>query len=345
MSFRRSPAGWRGAFTLVELVIVMAIIVTVAAITALVLPDILRSDKLTQGTNLIQGMLLAARQRAIRDQVPSGVRFYQIADPVTNPGVNSRIICTEAVYVEKPDDFVITTDKITLNGSGMAQAASADFSGGIYLVVSAANAVAEEFPVQFGDYLVINNQASMITCVSQSAGTRYDTLSVLNTGNFTSTPTGTGTAYSVQRAPRRVRGEDSVKFPSDIVVLISDTAVSGTGGTIGCQNIPTRQVNVFLNGNTTTPVSTANFTEIVFSPTGAVIGTNNNGSNPGQMIKLWVWDSSRDTPTNGAANYLTGQASYVVVSPLTGMIVIQPVNTTGSPSYDSYTTDLHLSGM
>jgi prepilin-type N-terminal cleavage/methylation domain-containing protein len=341
MPFKQPRAAGRTGFTLVELVVVMAIIVTVASIAALVLPDLLRSDKMVQGANLIQGILLNARQRAIRDQVPSGIRFYEITDPV----VGSRTICNEMVYVQKPDDFNLPSNTILVT-SGSAKDANADFSGGIGALVASTSVLAEEFLVQTGDYLIISGKASMITGVSQSTSTKYDTLSILNTSNYPTSVIGAspGPPYIIQRAPRRVKGEDSVKLPTDIVVFVSDSSFPVSSGGPGSLNIPTRVVNLQVNGAAPT-TGAGQFFEIVFGPNGSVIGTNNGGNNPGQMIKIWVWDSSRDTPSNGAANYTTGQASYVVVSPMTGMITIQPVNSSGTGTYDSFTTDVHASGM
>jgi prepilin-type N-terminal cleavage/methylation domain-containing protein len=338
MRIRDAIAKTRDAFTLIEIVVAMAIIVTLAAVTALFLPDILRNDKVVQGANLVQSMLLVARQHAIRDQVPFGVRFYMQTDPV----VTTRTICTEMAYVEQPSNWVVPGDTIssvsTTSGAGVVTVTSGDFSGGLAAAVTSGAAVVEEFPVQTGDYFSINPSGNVtwITGVSQTTTTPssspYNQLSVLNTSNLGATPV--GSSYAIIRGPRRVPGEDSVKLPSDIVILSGDSTFI-TAPVPGCQNIPQRTVTPTVNSVANTA---STFFEVVFGTNGSVVGAD-SASTPGNLIKIWVWDSSRDL-------YTDGLPLYVVVSQITGKLAVQPVNVApGATAYDTYTVDQHPSGM
>jgi uncharacterized protein (TIGR02596 family) len=81
----------RHAFSLIELVIVIAVIVIIAAFTMPAMNTILRGSQLTQGSGLLVGQLSLARQQALSRNRQVEVRFYRYADPeipgedVTNP--------------------------------------------------------------------------------------------------------------------------------------------------------------------------------------------------------------------------------------------------------------------
>ena len=278
-SSQRTEAPRLSGFTLVELIVVMAIIVTLAAITAALLPGIMRTEKITQGANMIQGMLLAAKQRALRDQVGAGVRFLATTDPVNL----KRTICTEMIYVIKPDDLFISGDSMTLTLSSPFQATSTtqDFSGGLYLQDT--TLTSEQFPVQEGDYLELygGGTVTAITAVLQPVSngpyTRLQTYSNPSTGQPV-------TDYRIIRGPRRVIGEDSVKLPKDIVIVMSDKGFATNAISL---NVPQRQVPF---GSLVSSPATL-FYEVLFSPSGGVIG---QGAASTDKIIFYVWDRSRD---------------------------------------------------
>ena len=65
----------RAVFTLVELLVVIALIIVLAALTAAVVQTgMLTSQKVVSAADRASGWLLIAKQRALRDGAPRGVR-------------------------------------------------------------------------------------------------------------------------------------------------------------------------------------------------------------------------------------------------------------------------------
>src|SRR5262249_15880244 len=94
----------RTGFTLVELLVVIGILLALAGLVILFLPGVQQSQRAARGAADVQGALLIAKQRAVRDQGPRGVRLT-VAD--ANVGY-----VTKLQYIEQPDDFsggVLTT--------------------------------------------------------------------------------------------------------------------------------------------------------------------------------------------------------------------------------------------
>lgn len=69
------------AFTLVEMLVVMAIIAILTALVTPSLTSVLKANSLTQGSQDLIGQLALARQEALTKNHPVEVRFYQYADP------------------------------------------------------------------------------------------------------------------------------------------------------------------------------------------------------------------------------------------------------------------------
>src|SRR5687768_12051149 len=99
------PLPRRAGFTLVELVVAVAIIATLAALTALYFPRYSDKEIVARGADQLQGWLLMARQRAMRDGLPTGLLLvdHPVAstrDPNLNQGAN---YCIEVHYIQQPD--------------------------------------------------------------------------------------------------------------------------------------------------------------------------------------------------------------------------------------------------
>ncbi len=101
----------RSGFTLVELMVVMSIIVVLASITVLVVPDIMSQDRTTEAAGRLQQYLQTAKNRAARDGLPRGVQLIN----------NGSGLATEVQYVEAPPLFLPNPDQTggfpTPNGS------------------------------------------------------------------------------------------------------------------------------------------------------------------------------------------------------------------------------------
>jgi prepilin-type N-terminal cleavage/methylation domain-containing protein len=94
----------RYAFTLVELLVVIAIIVVLAGIVIMFLPSITAQTSESQGAVNFQGWLNIARQQAIRNQNPYGVRLW--VKNLTAPSGLFNFWTSDCNYIEQPTDFV-----------------------------------------------------------------------------------------------------------------------------------------------------------------------------------------------------------------------------------------------
>jgi len=83
----------RAGFTLVELLIVMGIIVLVASLAVLFLPNLDRNKGVPNAVTQVQGWFNLSRQSALRDHNPRGIRLI-------HDGTGK---CTQLVYIEQPE--------------------------------------------------------------------------------------------------------------------------------------------------------------------------------------------------------------------------------------------------
>src|SRR5580658_2395810 len=83
---KKSPVSFsRRAFSLMELIVVIAIIVVIAGFTVPQAGQILKGSTLTQGSTILTDQIRLAREFALAKNCKVEVRFYQYADPET-PG-------------------------------------------------------------------------------------------------------------------------------------------------------------------------------------------------------------------------------------------------------------------
>src|SRR5580765_6177849 len=85
----------RRGFTLLELLVVMGIIIVVASLAILFLPNLDRHKGVPNATTQLHGWVNLSKQHALRDHAPRGIRL--IYDP-SNP---TR--CTSLQYIEQPE--------------------------------------------------------------------------------------------------------------------------------------------------------------------------------------------------------------------------------------------------
>src|SRR4051812_44363010 len=103
-----TPATRRPGFTLVELLVAMAIIIALAAIALMVVPSALDQDRTTDAASSVRQWLMIAKSRAARDQAPRGVRLLIAPNPQV-PAKNSALgalLVTELQYTEAPPVIV-----------------------------------------------------------------------------------------------------------------------------------------------------------------------------------------------------------------------------------------------
>ena len=92
----------RKGLTLVELLIVMAIVVMFAALVAAFYPSASSSNQISKYATTIQSALLSARNRAKTDRLPTGLRFY--TGPLTSAtlNLNDNNPALQVVTIQKP---------------------------------------------------------------------------------------------------------------------------------------------------------------------------------------------------------------------------------------------------
>jgi prepilin-type N-terminal cleavage/methylation domain-containing protein len=320
--------GGRAAYTLVELIVVVSVILVLAAVGASV-GLLARGKKTQRGTDVMQRALSIAKQRALREQVPTGVRL--IPQGTTSPD-DHRV--SELVYVQQPDDWFGPNDTVTVDqqpfGSTMVPVATfntatgsapTDFYGGFGRVLTAA----EQYPVQPRDYLELNGGllVQIVDLYNPNNANTCNRLILSHDPRANNTNPMTTRNHRIIRQPRRLAGENSVKLPQDVVIEVPPPA--GLPPPYTSQNLPKRTVTV-----NTVPTT---FYEIVFSPSGGVVG---KGTTSNDIIMLWVSDTSRDNP-------LEGEPLLVTVQIRTGMVGTSPVGPPLNPF--QFARDASSSGL
>ena len=101
-----NPRFLRNGFTIIELLIVVAILLLLTTFTAVAIDFTFQSERVGGAARQVQSMLEGARDRAIRTGAPVGVRFLLDQDPD-----NGRLV-SSMVYVSLADEW--NTGHITL---------------------------------------------------------------------------------------------------------------------------------------------------------------------------------------------------------------------------------------
>lgn len=296
----------RHAFTLVELLTVMALIAILATMMMVFLPGAATSQREARAAQMLQGWLNVAKQRALRDQAPRGLRLNVTQGPFA--GVTLSNIVTDCQYIEQPDDY--NSGPIQ---SGPPNLTASSFNALNSIIFNSADLLNGNYPynaadvafwaVQPGDYLELFGTGLIYT---------VNTMGVDNNGkcyigispplpNALTTATN---SYRILRAPRAV-GSDPLHLPGGTVVDLNTNLAFG-------YPLPP------------TPVGTT-AVDILFSPGGAVITRGLATSN----ILLWVRAPSGDAAQ--VLNAFYGQPTIVSVSNRTGFVGAYPPASTSNP--------------
>jgi len=220
-------------FTLVELLVVMTIMVVFGALAAAFYPSLKADNAVSRVSTLVQSNFLAARQRAKRDRVPTGIRMQLDAD--------GR--CSQMLLVQKPED---------LNFNPLGN-----------ITNSANGALTFSFSLQQSDYedlvfpydCVVNNSTGESLLISSVKGNVANYNSKFSVPNFNSLPF---SDYRVIRMPRTIPGENKIDIPDEYEISLSRYGFITTGKeSFARSNLPIST----LGGGTY---------DIIFDPTGTV---------------------------------------------------------------------------
>lgn len=101
-----SRSSRRSAMTLVELLVVISIIGLLGGIVGLIAPRFAERSRVAQGSSQLRSWLLVAKQRAMRDKAPRGLRFISnTSTPVVGSAPPKQLFYTTFAYVEQPEDI------------------------------------------------------------------------------------------------------------------------------------------------------------------------------------------------------------------------------------------------
>jgi prepilin-type N-terminal cleavage/methylation domain-containing protein len=284
----KRPEG-RPGFTLIELLVVISIIAFLMALLVMIGPALLRSEAASRGAQLLQGNLFIAKQQALRNRAPYGLRL--IPDAGT---YNVRSF----QFIQQPDNFtggqvsVLPGDPTNpTSPSNTVQFQQVDLSGGLGTDPTI-------WPVQPGDYFQqpsATGALHLITQVNPPAGMPPNW--TVTTAFANNTVTDWTTDYRIIRSPRPVRGEETIYLPDDVVI---DLTPQSQGGLSQLPADP----------------QTKNY-DILFAPAGSILGP---AASNGKII-LWVYNTNEKQN-----NANTAEQSLIVVYTRTGLIASFPVD-------------------
>jgi prepilin-type N-terminal cleavage/methylation domain-containing protein len=208
-AFHHSLSGRRTGFTLVELLVVIFIMLTLATLVVSMTPRFAGTRKLTQGAEQLQAYLLVAKQRARRDQLPTGVRLQPSSD---NPNY-----VREVQFIQQPDPF--SGGKIQYNpqtANVVTGDGTVDFTGGF------PNTQSLLYPVQQGDFLEIKGGGLVHRIAANGVSPTQLTLESSPPNQVFQTQD-----YRILRQPRILTGETPLELPQDIAIDLTNGLTSG----------------------------------------------------------------------------------------------------------------------
>jgi prepilin-type N-terminal cleavage/methylation domain-containing protein len=292
LALQRSPS--RKGLTLIELLIVIALMATLATLVALyVLPSFQDNKNVVRGVDRVTTTLLIAKQRALRDHTPRGVRFL-------TPGGSLQV--TQLAYIELPATYVgspapnASTFSST-SGSPTVTFQNVDFQGG------ADTNNFDEYQVQPGDYFRDLNGPQPYQISGVSASPAQLTLFTPSSQTWTNS-----TKFEIVRQPRQITGESLITLPNNVIVDLA--LVPATN------QVPLRTLPV---------AGGASYYEILFDPSGGT--TSLGSSNSSAMILLLIRDATAATAPALDPNL----GRILAINPRTGFIAAHPIAPGGNP--------------
>lgn len=244
----------RAGLTLVELIVVVAIVAILATITALYFPRFQEQEQVNRGADMLQGWLLIAKQQARRDGVPTGIRFKFEADPSDS----NKMICRTMEYIQQPANFAQGQYWRRFGGD----ARIAEFKHVNLMDPTAGTEVRE------GDYIEILGKIRRVMAPTGPTQLPLHTSSAdLPLADFPDNGPGASPNYRILPQPRPITGEQTLQLPEDI-------------GIVKYEDIPRKSIM----GSRAVPVRNTTFFEIVFGTSGALVGEGSGG----QQVIFWV---------------------------------------------------------
>jgi len=348
----RRPRRGRAAFTLVELIVVVTIILVLAGLAVAFIPNLGDRQREADGAAMLQGWLNIARTRALRDQAPRGLRLFPYNNQPpntllpTNPAQLPNIVI-EAQYVDQPDDLFGATLGCTLTAPAGVTSPPWNTVAPVWTTVPAGNTVMLQgadlfngfsgptpaaplnnqfqvfWSVQAGDYLEIQGLMHQITGILQMPPPlNPPNTFVVSLASPVSFALGSTSYFHIIRQPR-VSGEERLSFPANIGIDLNTNAAVAAGGYSNSGANPALQIPSNLVANVNPATGLAESYDILFTPAGNVIGSQ-VGSGANQAI-LWVRDYTLPPPYQSPYQQ-QGEPTLVLVNIQSGLVAAVPVD-------------------
>jgi prepilin-type N-terminal cleavage/methylation domain-containing protein len=346
--------GNRRGFTLVELLVVIIIISVLATLVLALGPRFADQQRTSSAAGQLQSWLLNAKQRAVRDRAPRGIRF------IGNP---SAPYIYQFQYVEQPDDIsgivtgprflgkdsmgnpVYDSNQVMIQGATYSYGYNVSGTPPPLFITSPTTMSSADYDIRTGDILYLTNQEVRRRIVgpgvTPAAGT-YPPAGPAPGDLFSPAPTwlnldqpvsAPNDPFRIIRLPKPVPGEPTLELPKGVAI---DVSTFPPGPTPPKPTFPPAQIwqsriYPFLNTGTD-PL------DLVFSPSGQVIGPLASSG----RICLWVRDVSLGDPNNIGANFGSavppGDNTLIVIYTHTGQITAHQVDPTIATSNTATTT-------
>jgi len=288
--------GRRAGFTLVELLVAMAVMATLAAITIAVVPSAMEQDRTTDAAGTIRQHLMIAKSRATRENNGRGIRFILDSgsnDPARLSGVDGAgfqygaMFSSEMQYIEAaptivpnplgltgPTDAYVEFDPTT----STTTLVNLDPSSEAILVMQN-DLAARWFPKLYcpvlGPDAFGRTQRFEVTSLTRQGATNNWTVTLDRQPHslFGAGTTERVYRFAVEPRSRALLGEPNIPLPRNVCVDLNQF-VSFPGARV-------------VNGQ---PIDF----EIMFAPNGQVVDPVSAG-----MIYLWVRDYTKTNPNTG----------------------------------------------
>jgi prepilin-type N-terminal cleavage/methylation domain-containing protein len=347
----------RQAFTLVEMMVAIAILLALAALAYFFVPQVFSRQMASEGASQLQGWIFMAQQRAKRDLAPRGIRLN------LSQGATPQYV-TDLQFIEQPDDYYVFGAVISSITGTTVSFTGLDFFGGNGPGTPAL------WQVQVGDYLIVNSglphQITAVGPANAAAGTTLTLapVAVTTVAGMNAVAPGTNVTIaltSVANIPIgcyvdldylqataeavQVTAVDPVASTITVAQVTGNHAAGSAVGSAGLisklanpQWTVRRQPRVLVGEETlqlpqdvavdlsismlgsTVASQVGGNIDIIFDRQGMVIGP----MTAFDKIMLWVRDTTQPAPTAAGPN--DGSHTLVVIYCRTGGIASHPAN-------------------
>ena len=289
----------RLGFTLVELLVVIAVMTILFGLTVAFLPAVFQRNNATRGGQMLQTALSQARTKAAGEKVNVGLRFK--VDP-SLPGMLGKTGITKITWVAQPDD-IVGNERLNMK----LQSHKANEKGYENYVEIIGGGV-EWSKVKAGDYLEVFGNGLPHRIVDVRDGK----MRVASAFPYPIPPT---SDFRITRQPVELTSEPEIKLPYRIAINLQHAAV--LPNSTNSYRPPILEFMI--------PAAEQGF-DIIFTPAGNVIGgTLNGGFRFRDKAHLLFTVSDMSVPADKMKTG-EGNSTVVGVNVQTGMISTAPIS-------------------